>query len=159
MYSDTSSNSPQKMIASIVVLTAVAIIAFGLKPSPAKQTAQAAASNTMPTTTNGAVGSGAASAYRDGVYTASANYYVPHGDESIKVTLALQNGVVTSSSIQNSQGNPVSASFQLGFAASYKSYVLGKDISSLELSYVSGASDTTQGFDNALAQIRTQAKT
>jgi uncharacterized protein with FMN-binding domain len=98
------------------------------------------------------------SGYKDGTYTASSQYYVPHGSESIKVNLTLSNGVITGASIQNSESNRDSALYQQDFASTYKSYVVGKKISNLQLDNVAGASDTTQGFDNALAQIAARAQ-
>lgn len=98
------------------------------------------------------------SSYKDGTYTASSSYYVPHGQESIQVTLTLKNGVVTDSSVTNSETNYESASYQEGFAQEYKSYVVGKNIKDVQLSYVAGASDTTNGFNDAVNSIMSQAQ-
>jgi uncharacterized protein with FMN-binding domain len=98
------------------------------------------------------------SGYKDGTYTASSDYYVPHGDENIQVSLTLTGGVITNVSVQNSEADPTSASFQESFASAYKSYVVGTKISGLQLSVVSGASDTTQGFNDALSQIASKAQ-
>ncbi len=97
--------------------------------------------------------------YTDGTYSASSDYYVPNGYEHIKVQVSLQNGVVKNASIRNSQGDPESAHFQQDFASVYKSYVIGQKIDNLNLSYVAGASDTTQGFNDALNKIISQAQT
>lgn len=98
------------------------------------------------------------SSYKDGTYSASSSYYVPHGQESIQVTLTLKNGVVTDSSVTNSETNYESASYQEGFAQEYKSYVIGKNIKDVQLSYVAGASDTTNGFNDAVNSIMSQAQ-
>jgi uncharacterized protein with FMN-binding domain len=116
---------------------------------------QSSPTSTLTTTTTTTT---ASSAYADGTYTASSDYYVPHGDETIQVTLTLSNGTITNASIVNSEGDPTSASYQEGFASEYKSYVVGKSIAGLQLSRISGASDTTQGFDDALNQIAAKAK-
>jgi uncharacterized protein with FMN-binding domain len=112
--------------------------------------------STDPSNTNSS--SAATGSYKDGTYTATSNYQVPHGSESIKVNLTLKGGVVTSSSVQNSENNFDSAQFQEGFAATYQSYVVGKKISGLQLGAISGASDTTAGFNEALSQIASQAQ-
>ena len=78
--------------------------------------------------------------------------------ESIQVNLTLKNGVVTDVSIQNSESDRESAAYQQDFASAYKSYVVGKQISGLRLGNVAGASDTTQGFDDAVSKIATQAQ-
>lgn len=100
----------------------------------------------------------AGTTFKDGTYTASSNYYVPHGMESIDVTLTVKNNVVTNSQIQNSEGNPESAGYQEAFASQYQSDVVGKNLGSIQISYIAGASDTTQGFDDALQSIINQAK-
>jgi hypothetical protein len=94
----------------------------------------------------------------DGLYSASSNYYVPHGNESIQVSITLKDGVISNASIRNSESDRESAQYQEDFASVFKSYVVGKKISSLKLGVVAGASDTTQGFNNALSQIALKAQ-
>lgn len=118
-------------------------------------TSQAPSTTTTPTTTSTNT---ATAAYKDGTYSAAINYYVPNGYEAIKVSLTLQNGNITSSSVQNSEGDPTSAAFQQDFASSYKSYVVGKSLNNLQLSVIAGASDTTRAFADALSQIANQAQ-
>ncbi|MBW4061980.1 hypothetical protein HJC99_05410 [Candidatus Saccharibacteria bacterium] len=113
--------------------------------TPATPSATGAASST----TNG---------YKDGTYSASANYRVPHSQESISVEVKLVGGVITNASIQNSEGDSTSASYQQDFASSYKNYVVGKSLSGLSLDVISGASDTTSGFVQTLNQIASQAQ-
>ncbi len=109
----------------------------------------ASSNNSSPATT---------STYKDGTYNASSDYYVPHGNENIKVSLTLKNGVITNTSITNSEGNDDSARFQEDFASVYKQYVVGKSITGLKLGAISGASDTVQGFNDAVNQIITKAQ-
>lgn len=112
-----------------------------------------------PTSTSASTSSSAsAESLKDGAYSATTTYYVPHGMESIKVNLTLSGGVITSATIQNSEGDHESAAYQEDFAAAYKSYVVGKSISGLQLDVVSGASDTTQGFNEAVSKIAAEAK-
>jgi uncharacterized protein with FMN-binding domain len=129
-------------------------------PSTSSNSSSDSSSSTITpdSSTNSTSTGSSSSSYKDGTYSATADYYVPHGDETIAVSLTIQNGLITNASIQNSEGDRESAQFQENFATSYKSYVVGKSISGLRLSVVSGASDTTQGFNDALTQIATEAQ-
>lgn len=155
-----------KLIATclaIVVIAGIVVIADHLKNISTSAGAMSIAqgANVSQTSgTNASTGGSSASAatYKDGTYTASSDYYVPHGTESIKVTLNIQNGVVADSNIVNSESDPESARFQKNFAASYKTRVVGKNISDIQVNYVAGASDTAQGFEDALSQIRSKAR-
>jgi uncharacterized protein with FMN-binding domain len=132
--------------------------------TPSSSSSSSGSNSTNSSDSTSTTGSGSsssstpASGYKDGSYSVSSDYYVPHGYESITVNLTLQNGKITGASIQNSEGDPESARFQEDFASAYKSYVVGKSISGLQLGVVSGASDTTQGFNDALSQIATKAQ-
>lgn len=174
MYNDKPDNTKQKVAAGLVALVVIGLLAVGVNAYNAQQGSQAA--TTMTTSTSGGTTSTTGSAsdtsntatqsssntssttYKDGTYSSSSTYYVPHGSESIKVTLTVKSGVVTDSSIENSEGDRESIEYQEEFASEYKTYVVGKPISSLQLSYVAGASDTTQGFNDALDKIRSEAQ-
>lgn len=125
-------------------------------PSATNQTATpAAASNASTNNSNSAT---TTSAYHDGSYSASSSYYVPNGNESIRVTLTLKDGAIADASIQNSEGDQQSASYQEQFASVYRSYVVGRKISGLRIGIVAGASDTSLGFQDALSQIASKAQ-
>lgn len=180
MQNSYQSRAKAKLIATcvtLVVIAAIVLVADHMKTKPgavalssnstpsASSPAPAASSTTpsqdstgtAPSTNSGS--SSSFSGYKDGTYTASSNYYVPHGSESIQVTLTVQNGVVTNSSINNSENDGESARFQEEFAADYKRYVVGQKLSSVSnLSIIAGASDTTQGFDDAVSQIISKAQ-
>lgn len=98
------------------------------------------------------------SGYADGTYKATTNYRTPGSIESVAVTLSLSHGVVSGVSISQSAADHDSRRYQAAFASSYQQYVVGKSITSLNLSRVSGASLTSEAFDNALSQIRAEAK-
>jgi hypothetical protein len=110
------------------------------------------ASNPAPTPTPGASG------YRDGTFNAAADYSVPRSTENIQVTLTLKDGAISNASVTNSEGDDQSASYQQDFASVFKSYVVGKKIADLKFGIIAGASDTTQGFSDALSQIASKAK-
>jgi uncharacterized protein with FMN-binding domain len=170
-------HSKRKLIAtilSVVIIAGIVVFADHLKSTglplatTASQDSNASApdtstdidTDTSATTnsTSSTTSTSGTSGYANGTYTASSDYYVPHGEESIQVSLTLKDGVITDSSITNSEGDHDSAAFQEEFASSYKSYVVGQKISGLQLSIISGASDTTQGFNDALSQIASKAQ-
>lgn len=158
-------HSRAKLIATavaVLVIAGVVVLADHLKSQTTALSAQTNSSSTAaaPTTTTTPASNPATttSGYKDGTYSASSDYSVPHSDESIEVSLTLKNGVVADASIKNSENDGTSAEFQQAFAADYKSYVVGKPIKSLRLSVIAGASDTTQGFNDAVSRIASQAQ-
>jgi uncharacterized protein with FMN-binding domain len=169
-------HSKRKLIAtilSIVVIAGSVVVADHIKnATPTADSTQTAATTdtttspgtssttdtTTPTTTDNSSSSTSSSSYKDGTYSASSSYFVPHGNESIEVDLTLKDGVITTASIQNSEGDHESAAYQEDFASAYKSFVVGKKISDLQLGVIAGASDTTQGFEDALSQIASKAQ-
>jgi hypothetical protein len=96
--------------------------------------------------------------YQDGAYEADVTYLTPARSEYLlDVSLTLTKDVVTGVNITYSQGaekDPNAAKFE----AVYKTQVIGKDIDTLNLSRIGGASLTTGAFNNALATIKTNAK-
>lgn len=96
------------------------------------------------------------SAYKDGTYSANGEYFV-EGREAIGVSLTLKNDIVTDASVTLQAKDKTSKNYQRMFADNFKSQVVGKSISSLKLNKVSGASLTTQGFNNAVSIIKSQA--
>lgn len=157
-------------VVTILVIAGVVVFADHLKAQSsvgitASLTNQSATSTTPSTTSASSTSTASTNAtttnssgYKDGTYTATSDYFVPPGQESIKVNLTLSSGTITSVSIQNSEGDRDSALFQENFASQYKQYVVGKKISSLRLGVIAGASDTTQGFADALSQIAAKAQ-
>jgi uncharacterized protein with FMN-binding domain len=161
-------NASLKVTSAIVVILAVVLLTITSNATRAQQTSQTViassqsssrpSSSTSVATATSTSSTNTSSGYKDGTYVATSDYYVPHGSEEIQVNITLKNGVITGTSIENSEYDGESAQYQEGFASEYKTYVIGKKISGLGLSYVSGASDTTQGFNDALSKIRTEAE-
>lgn len=97
------------------------------------------------------------SKYKNGQYTVTGNYWAPEGMERMAVSITLTNDVITDATVTNQAQDPTSRQYQGMFISSYKSMVVGKDISTLNLNRVSGSSLTPQGFNDALAKIKQQA--
>ncbi len=96
--------------------------------------------------------------YKDGTYTTTTTYRTPKQDEyQLEVTLIVANDTITDSQIVYSQGAEVDPNAQR-FDAAYRAEVIGKDIDTLNLSRVGGASLTTGAFNKALEAIKTDAK-
>lgn len=96
--------------------------------------------------------------YKDGTYEAVGSYAYHSGTESIKVSVTLSSGVVKDVTVTPQAKNPVSKEKQADFIANYKEMVIGKNIDEVKLSKVSGSSLTPIGFNAALDDIKSQAK-
>ena len=159
------------IVVGIIVVFAVAFIAIFSGRKSADQTATATdqtatTSETAPaaTTTATPVAGGttastaSASMYKDGTYSAVGSYMSPGGLDHVGVSLTLANDVVTDVTVTPEPGDNTSAHYQAKFVSGYKQYVVGKDISSIHLTVVSGSSLTPKGFQDALSQIEVQAQ-
>ena len=117
-------------------------------PTPTTPPTETVVTPTAPTT----------ALYKDGRYAASGEYRAPSGPESVNVTLTLKNDIVVDSIVVGTGKNPQTKEKQADFIANYKTYVIGKNISEINLSVVSGSSLTSTGFNAAVAKIKTEAK-
>lgn len=149
-------------IIAIVVIAGAVVLIDHFKKTGSSSTAQlSTSSSTSDTSTQNTTDNSSSTSsgnYKDGTYTATSNYEVPHGEEEIKVNLTISSGTITAVSVANSENDHDSAFYQEEFFAEYKSSVIGKKISGLQISTIAGASDTTQGFNDALNQIASQAQ-
>lgn len=178
MGSQQSSPKPhksRKLIASILVLVAIFFLAAGstalsrkkitpllasaaadnaqaiTKASNDKTDAQAAAADTAaPTSATGN--------YKNGSYTAVGSYSSPGGTDSITIQVAVKDGIITDTSAQSGSTTRESSEYQTDFIAAYKSRVVGKKLSDIKLSRLSGSSLTPIGFNLAIDKIRLQAQ-
>ena len=99
-----------------------------------------------------------ASDYKNGEHSTRVTYFTPMRTEYLlDISLTLTNDIVTDADIAYSQGAEVDPNAQK-FEAAYKSQIIGKDIDSLNLSRVGGASLTTGAFNEALVAIKADAK-
>lgn len=109
-------------------------------------------------TVNDSVVTSSDSGYSDGTYIFESSYTVPSGhEEPIKVTLTLSGDVVTDANVQVEGVVGTSRLYQGKFLKAYEAEVVGKDVDTLSLSRVGGASLTTGAFNKALLDIKIQA--
>ncbi len=99
-----------------------------------------------------------AASYKDGTYTAPGSYYSPGGEEHISVKLTVAHNVVTAVTVTTVQADPTATSFEQMFEAGIGAAVVGKNLNDLDIHVVAGSSLTSQGFDQALATIKAEAK-
>lgn len=105
---------------------------------------------------NGA-GSGGAGTYADGTYTADGTYQTPESVEKISVTVTLEDDVITSVEVTGDPQKAESKQYQGEFIGGIKDVVVGKDIDEISVSRVSGSSLTSQGFNAAIEEIKSEA--
>lgn len=139
--------------AIVVIVALLAAGAFYLsnqnKSSSATQTA-----STSKTTSSQTGGT-----YKPGTYNATGHYTSPGGNQSITISLSVAaDGTVTDTTATSGAIDRESDEWQGRFINGYKQQVVGKKISDIQLSRVSGSSLTSQGFNEAVDQISQQAK-
>ncbi|MWV48336.1 hypothetical protein GRS96_03475 [Rathayibacter sp. VKM Ac-2803] len=93
--------------------------------------------------------------YRDGEYTARGWYggLPSHHD----VTLTIQDDAVTAVAITTPAEDETSLGYQQRFAEALPQAIVGRPVGELEVDRLAGSSGCSEGFMNALAQIRDQA--
>jgi uncharacterized protein with FMN-binding domain len=96
--------------------------------------------------------------YKDGTYEVMGNYQSPGGAEQIDVKITLKNSTISDVNVTSEATRPMSKRFQGIFIDNYKTLVIGKSIDDVHLDKVSGSSLTPQGFNDAIDQIKQQAK-
>ncbi len=98
------------------------------------------------------------STYDDGTYSATGSYLSPGGRESIELSVTIKDGVITETTLVKKATDAEAMQYQEQFADNYKELVVGKKIGDVSLSRVAGSSLTSNGFNNALDQIKDDAK-
>jgi uncharacterized protein with FMN-binding domain len=147
----------KKVIAGVLALVVVLVVVGAIiltKPKSTMALADADKSSSSSSTT----ASTSNATYKDGTYTSEGSYDSPGGTESVKVTLTLASNTVTDSTVVSEANDPTASSYQSIFISNYKKSVVGKNISDIKLSNVSGSSLTSMGFNSALQKIEAQAK-
>ncbi|MFJ4168574.1 hypothetical protein ACIPY3_03590 [Paenarthrobacter sp. NPDC089714] len=116
-------------------------------------------STTSPSASSAASsGTTTGSTYKDGTYSADGTYTSPNGQETVGVELTLAGDKVSAVNITTHPSNPNTRKFQGEFASGIAAQIVGKDIDELNVSKVAGSSLTSGGFNDAVQQIKSQAK-
>jgi uncharacterized protein with FMN-binding domain len=147
---------------NVTVLSASAIaVALGLAACSSGSPASSTESNSTPSTAAPAPDAAASAApdadseFRDGEYSATGWYggLPSHHD----VTLTIENDLIVDVEINTPAEDETSLGYQQRFVAALPDAVVGRDISDLTVDRLAGSSGCSEGFMDALAQIKEQA--
>lgn len=97
--------------------------------------------------------------YADGTYEATGGYQSPNGPETVTVSITIAGGEVADVVVTPEATNSTSQRYQGLFAGGIAQEIVGVPINELQVTRVAGSSLTQGGFNQALEQIRAQAKT
>ncbi|MCW3491838.1 FMN-binding protein [Microbacterium sp. SSM24] len=106
---------------------------------------------------SGDTGSSGTATYADGTYSAQGSYATPESVETISVTVTLEDDVVTSVEVSGDPSRPESEQYQGQFIGGISDVVEGQDIDTISVSRVAGSSLTSEGFNQALETIKSEA--
>lgn len=151
------------LLVGIIIVLVLAVAAYGAFKYTRKEDTSVSITPTptpeiTPPPTPGSTDVTSSSHYKDGTYSATGNYFSPGGDESIAVQVTLKGDVITAVNATSNATRPDSIRYQSIFLENYKPLVIGKKIDDVVLNKVSGSSLTSRGFNEALSQIKAQAK-
>jgi uncharacterized protein with FMN-binding domain len=96
--------------------------------------------------------------YKDGTYSADGSYVSPGGQEEIAVTITVKDDLITAVSVKTVAADAEGAQYEAQFASGISAVAVGKSLGSLSVGSVAGSSLTSQGFNRALATIRSKAE-
>lgn len=150
-------------IGSIAVIATAGIGGFLLATSndataPTTQTATSVPQSTDPTISTNTSNASTTSSYKDGTYSATASYYVPHGGtNAITATMTIVAGKITSATTTHQYGDSESSMYIDSFESGVSNAATGVSLAEATFSRIGGASLTTEGFNSAIDSIRSQA--
>lgn len=105
------------------------------------------------------VANSTSASYKDGTYTATTSYMMPHGaTNSLQATVVVLSGKITSVKTNDTYSDRESAEWISEFEAAVSSDANGQSLADYSPSRVGGASLTTSAFDDVLDTIRSNAK-
>lgn len=164
--SSTASQPKSGIPMSIIALGAVVIIAIGAivyinqssQKEMAKVDATAQQASPTPVAMEASGEAMEAATYKDGTYEATGAYQSPGGPEEIDVSVTIKDGVITETTATPKATLPKSIGFQNIFTSNYATMVVGKPLDTVMLDKVSGSSLTPKGFNDAINQIKAEAK-
>lgn len=142
-------------VASLIVIVMIGAATAGVANLDNKNTDEPAPTNAM--SSQPSISSTTQATLQGGVYTKKGTYSTPGGTESISLTVTLKNDIIEDIDLQQNANRGDSAIYQSKFASGYKPLVQGKDIKQVKLTRVAGSSLTSNGFNQALENIRRDA--
>ena len=139
-------------------LLGVAALA-GCSPAATSDTAAsgAGAAPSSASASSPASAGASSSALKDGTYTATGDYQSPGGPAAVAVEVTLKSGTITAVKVEPKAADPTAQQYERQFAGGIGGVAVGKPIEGLQVGAVSGSSLTSQGFEKALASIRSEA--
>ncbi|MDB5176658.1 MAG: hypothetical protein JWN75_326 [Candidatus Saccharibacteria bacterium] len=157
--------TPNKAIIGIIVIVllvaaATAVVAMSGNNANKQTSDTTASTSTSPsasTSSGASTPASSTSSFKDGSYNATGNYQSPGGPQSIDVKVVLAGGIISDASVTQHASGGEAEQYQSKFVSGYKSQVVGKKISDVNLSRVAGSSLTPIGFNDAIADIEKQA--
>jgi len=87
-------------------------------------------------------------------YSAIVNYFPEGKNESISVSLTLNSSIITEVTTVHSKNDGKSRMYQTAFESEIQPHVVGKDINTLNITRIAGASFTTDAFLQAVQKIK-----
>jgi hypothetical protein len=145
-----SSTGTVTVVAILIVALAVGGYALNRKNPAVKEQAAMKQTAVEPTVKT-------SQSFKDGTYSSVGKYVSPAGPEEIAVTVTVKDNVITEATVEPKATAPKSKFMQGVFKDNFKEMVVGKNISEVKLTKVSGSSLTPKGFNDALDQIKKQA--
>ena len=140
------------VLVGLVITAAVVAMKTNEDTQPVETVTTGSASTDTSTSTDSTV------SYKDGTYTQTGRYVSPGGAESIDVSVTIADNIITSAEVKGNASRGDAKAYQSDFIAGYKSSVVGKEVDSVSLSRVAGASLTSNGFNTALDAIKEDAQ-
>lgn len=140
-----------------VALATVGLVA-GACGSDTSSTATTTPSEAADTSTAASGTAASGGTYRDGTFSATGHYVSPGGPQQVGVTVTLSHSIITALKLDTSHTHGTSKEFQGKFASGIDAIVVGKNIDDLDVHKVSGSSLTSGGFNDAIAQIKSEAR-
>lgn len=151
---DEQPRSNHKLLTALAVLIVIVVIVSYFVATGKDESTESSSNTSSQTATTATK----ATTLTDGTYSASSSFSTPGGADAIKLSLTIKDGVVTNATATTVTDDNTSRSYDDRFLDAYKEVVVGKKVSDLNLSRVAGASLTTQGFNDALQKIETEAE-
>lgn len=143
----------KKMLSSAAAVSVMLITAAcgGGSGEPSPSTSSSAAAS------DDAADPGASGDFKDGDYEGKGRYPNPGGTSDLDVKLTLKGNEVTALNVTPEATNGTSKQYQTQFAGGVAEQVVGKSLDELDVSKVAGSSLTSEGFSQAIEEIKADA--